>query len=35
MTSYQRAKRKHTWIACGAVFLIFILVTIVGPTLDM
>lgn len=35
MTRYQRAKRFHTWAACGFVFFLFILVAAVGPTLDM
>jgi hypothetical protein len=33
MTNYQRTKRLHTWAACGFVFVLFILVTIVGPSL--
>lgn len=33
MTRYQRAKRFHTWAACGLVIFLFILVTIVGPSL--
>lgn len=33
MTRYQRAKRFHTWAACAGVFFLFILVTIVGPSL--
>lgn len=33
MTRYQRAKRFHTWAACAGIAFLFILVTVVGPSL--
>lgn len=34
MTPYQRTKRFHTWAACAGIAFLFILVTVVGPSLD-
>ena len=33
MTDYQRTKRLHTWAACGIMIFMFLMVTIVGPSL--